>query len=733
MSPNPGAADPVDAQPDSASAGAAPQTPAGLKRRVEARDRLVMQAESVGLRLNEQVLAALARGEVDLAQAAVHHHEAQLRELTENLRIYQVELHAQADELQASQARTEAVLNRFATLFASMPVAALLVAANGEVLEANAMATRLLGLRTRAGVARFLHRLVQADDYQNRVRPGFHEATAHGVSALDGVAFIDTDGRRFIADLHIACLPGPSSAEGQFACAVIDRTEHIEDLRALESAAEALRQSEAFLADSARLARIGGWELALWPRTLRWSRELRAILEVEPDTPATVEAMLGFCAARDRTAFADAVAAAELGQAFEIEIEITSARGRPMRALAVGHADAGDGFVMRVSGVLQDITSQHQARRLLGDLTERLSMAHEAGGIAVWDWDLASGKLVFDHRMCQLLGCDAAPAGGLGDALRPHLQAADVARMDAAQAAAIERLEPINVELRRTAPEGCERWLHVTGRAHADASGRAVRLLGCAWDSSTEHEALHLLAAKESAESASRAKSAFLSRMSHELRTPLNAIMGFSQLMRMEAEAGDLTLKPHRVALIESAARHLLDLVNEVLDVSRIEAGRLDLRLAPFDLRRIGTETVPMVQGLADRMGISIIDEAIVGEPCIALGDRLRLKEVVINLLSNAVKYNLAGGRVVLAAQHRGDHAELSVADTGRGLDARQLDGLFQPFNRVGAEMLGVEGSGMGLYVSRQFVELMGGSIAVESRPGAGTTVRVRLNLPARA
>jgi signal transduction histidine kinase len=206
--------------------------------------------------------------------------------------------------------------------------------------------------------------------------------------------------------------------------------------------------------------------------------------------------------------------------------------------------------------------------------------------------------------------------------------------------------------------------------------------------------------------------------------------MGFSQLMRMEAESGDLAVKPHRVALIESAARHLLDLVNEVLDVSRIEAGRLELRLAPFDLRQIGIETVPMVQGLAEGVGVSIIDEAAGSVPCPVLCDHLRLKEVVINLLSNAVKYNRSGGRVVLAARNIGRQVELSVADTGRGLTEQQLEGLFQPFNRVGAEALGVEGTGMGLFVSRQFVELMGGSIEVESRQGVGTTFRVRLNPP---
>jgi two-component system, cell cycle sensor histidine kinase PleC len=211
----------------------------------------------------------------------------------------------------------------------------------------------------------------------------------------------------------------------------------------------------------------------------------------------------------------------------------------------------------------------------------------------------------------------------------------------------------------------------------------------------------------------------------------LNAILGFSQLMRMEAEAGDLTLKPHRVTLIESAARHLLDLVNEVLDVSRIESGRVELKLAPVELHALVAEAVPLVQGQAERSGITLHIAPGVAEAGWLLADRLRLKEVLINLLSNAVKYNVPGGRVDISAQRIGQNIELCVADTGHGLTESQLASLFQPFNRLGAEASGVEGSGMGLFVSRRFVELMGGRIEVSSRVGAGTQVRVQLHGPA--
>jgi two-component system, cell cycle sensor histidine kinase PleC len=708
-------------------------TPLALKRKVEARDRLVAQAQNAGALMQDQVLGALARGDMQLAEAAAQRNEAQLREITENLRIYQAELHAQADELAASQERTEQVLNRFAALFADMPVAALLVGYNGQVIEHNAKAAGLFKFRPRVSGVRFLHRAVQSDHYQARVRPAFHEARAAGASALDDVEFITETGQHFVGELHIARLPVFPEGEAQFTCAVIDRTEHFADLRAIQQSAEALRQSEAFLGDSARLARIGGWELSLYPRGMRWSKELRALFEFGPDNPDTLEATLARCAPRDRAALAHAVAAAERGEAFEIEIDMQAVGGRVMRMLAVGHADIEDGLVTRVSGVFQDITGASQARQQIGELTDRLNLAHDAGGIGIWDWDLGSSTLVFDERMDHLLGrlpADGPATGDLPSALAPYLHPQDLGLfVDAATRALTERA-PLNLELRRAGPGAAERWLHLTGRAHHDVHGQAVRLMGCAWDSSPEHEAARLRAARDAAESASRAKSAFLSRMSHELRTPLNAILGFSQLMRMEAEAGDLVLKPHRVTLIETAARHLLDLVNEVLDVSRIESGQLEVHLAQVDIQGVLQEALALLEGLATQRNVAVHDHVAAQPGLPVLADRLRLKEVLINLLSNAIKYNVPGGRVDVQARVAGAHVEIAVTDTGRGLDEVQLAGLFQPFNRLGAEATGVEGTGMGLFVSRRFMELMGGSIAVASRPGEGTSFTVRLNAP---
>jgi signal transduction histidine kinase/CheY-like chemotaxis protein len=276
-----------------------------------------------------------------------------------------------------------------------------------------------------------------------------------------------------------------------------------------------------------------------------------------------------------------------------------------------------------------------------------------------------------------------------------------------------------------------ERWLHLAGRALFDETDRTLRMVGCAWDTSTERAAARLLAAKESAELASRSKSAFLSRMSHELRTPLNAIMGFAQLMRLEAERGDLVVKPHRVAMMETSARHLLELIDEVLDVTQVETGHMTLRLQPFDLREALHDSLAMVWGAAEAAGIGLDLDVSGNAPVWVQGDRLRCKEVLINLLSNAIKYNRPEGQVRLSwcTEPATGTLRIDVEDNGPGIGPGQQERLFQPFERLDAAHSPVEGAGIGLALSKWLVDLMRGEIGVSSRRGDGSRFWVRLKL----
>ena len=239
-------------------------------------------------------------------------------------------------------------------------------------------------------------------------------------------------------------------------------------------------------------------------------------------------------------------------------------------------------------------------------------------------------------------------------------------------------------------------------------------------DQVLQEKNVELESAKSAAEKANLAKSDFLSSMSHELRSPLNAILGFAQLMESDSPPATPSQK-ESIAQILQAGWHLLTLINEILDLAKVESRQVPLSREPVSLAEIMLECQGMIEPQAQQRGIKLAFPQF-DIPYFVLADRTRLKQVLINLLSNAIKYNLKQGTVgVKCTESTPERIRVSIRDTGAGLNPEQLAQLFQPFNRLGQEAGGEEGTGIGLVVAKRLVELMGGVIGVESTVGAGS------------
>ena len=277
--------------------------------------------------------------------------------------------------------------------------------------------------------------------------------------------------------------------------------------------------------------------------------------------------------------------------------------------------------------------------------------------------------------------------------------------------------------------QGHEYWTESTIVPFLDATGKPYQYVSARTNVTDFIKAEeNLRHAKEEAENANRAKSQFLSSMSHELRTPMNAIIGFSQLLKMQQTPGLNQTQTEQVNEIMKASHHLLDLINEILDLSRIEAGRIDLSVETVKISQVLEECISLSLPLTKKRNINMSAECDCYNNAYQVrADRTRLKQVILNLLSNAIKYNSANGLITIKCEKINNLIRINITDTGAGISKDNIKYLFQAFNRLDAENSEIEGTGIGLVITKNIVELMGGNIGVHSEEKKGSTFWIEL------
>jgi PAS domain S-box-containing protein len=511
----------------------------------------------------------------------------------------------------------------------------------------------------------------------------------------------------------------PVAAEDGMPCHYVSiRT----DITAVKLAQQRACDAEQRFRRGQEFAHLGTWDLDLHTQLATWSDLVAPMLgyATAPAQPSQA-LMLAAIHPADRQAFSAALQrCVDQAGSFELEHRCLWPDGSSRWMLQRGNVTrAENGDARHLVAVMQDITLR---KRLELDLSlfSRLVEATQQGVVVV---DARSGRLSWaNSAAAAILGFERERLLGQ-DTLRRVPREARATLLRAARRCA--HGERCSVSFTFDMPDGRPAQLHHALIGIADAHGKLSHYISVFDDQTPQlQQRLALEQALAEAQHANRAKAEFMSRMSHELRTPLNAILGFSQVLLMRRDLA--AQQADGVQEILRAGQHLLALINEVLDLSQIDLGRLSVSPEPVDCAVVMQQALTLVAAMAHERGITITQRAAPGLAVMA--DRVRLKQSLINLASNAVKYNRPGGRVdVCASLIREGRVRIEVADTGPGIAEADLPRLFQPFSRLEAVRDSVKGVGIGLAITQRLIRLMGGEVGVASRPGEGTRFWIEL------
>lgn len=418
---------------------------------------------------------------------------------------------------------------------------------------------------------------------------------------------------------------------------------------------------------------------------------------------------------------------------FEINIRLRDREGAYRYCIVHGFPELNvEGDVVGLMGVVVDATQNFQQKQALLATTEQYQLiAENAEDIFARHAPDRTVKFI-SPAVRKVLGVEPDFCAGvdLFDFMHPD----DVPASNQAMLRLKDGSDYERITFRLTHADGHYVWLESTVHAVRDQETKALVETVAITRNIAERKEYErqLLEAREKAESANHTKSAFLANMSHELRTPLNAIIGFSEMLKREM-FGTLGHEKYNEysALIHDSGLYLLDLINDVLDMSKIEAGKMEVSIEPLDLQEIASSCLRLIEERASKMGVTLHFTANLFNPYVlAFGDARATKQILLNLLSNAIKFTPPGGEITLSLETSDGYMNVSVTDTGIGIAKDDIPRLLLPFEQVTKiSTTSHEGSGLGLALTKSFAELQGGLFQLDSEPGVGTTACLSLPL----
>ena len=428
------------------------------------------------------------------------------------------------------------------------------------------------------------------------------------------------------------------------------------------------------------------------------------------------------------------IEAALRGEPQTFEREVPGPGGRVRHSLAHYIPDWRDGQVQGFFVEVTDVTAlkdteaalrreieerEHVQARLRAREAELLQ-AQRLSGIGSWEWDGERDALSWSDQMYRVMGRDPLLGPPRLQDTTSYYSPAILARRQAAIDQTLNTGQPYKLETEFVREDGRAGWVLSQAEAIRDAQGRIVGMRGTAQDVTERHVAEQLRRERDLAEAANLAKSQLLTHMSHELRTPLNAILGFGRLIATSRDAND-RLRAWADHVV-TAGRQLLALVDNLLELTRVDRGTTPLQIVEVDLHEALEAALACVADQAGQAGVALINHVAPQPPLRVLADAARLQQILINLLSNAIKYNRSGGHADIRARASGTQVELDIEDTGIGMHAEQMMRLFTPFERLGTGLSNIPGAGVGLALAQRLAEGMGGGIRAHSEPQAGST-----------